>query len=237
MTLHFAFLVLKEHPYGREMLRLLLKDGFVPGLIIEEDSPVADVERVKFLTRIAGQPVPPTLAELTAELGTPSVTVDNHNLWDCSEALEAFRPELIVVGGTRILAPHVLEIPRRGTLNAHPGLLPWLRGSSSVAWALYKDMQVGSTVHLVEKEIDTGPIITRTPMPVHRGDTYEQIVRAVMTLSGVLMADALRTLGEGEVETTLQDPIEGETLRVIPPDLLAQAKARLVDETYSHFID
>jgi methionyl-tRNA formyltransferase len=237
MTLRFAFLVLKEHPYGREMLRILLDEGLVPSLIIEEDSPVAEEEREKFLTRIAGQPVPPTVADLTAGTGIPSVSVDNHNRYNCRQALEAFRPELLVLGGTRILGLHILQIPVRGTLNAHPGLLPWLRGSSSVAWALYKDMQVGSTVHFVDKRIDTGPIIIRTHLPVHRGATYEQIVRVVLTVSGVLMAEALRKLSEGDVETIRQDPSEGETLRVIPPELLAQAKARLVEETYSHFID
>ena len=68
MDLRFAFLVLEEHPYGREMLRILLKRKFRPGLIIEEVSPVADEERHKFLTRIAGQAVPSTIAQLVREL-------------------------------------------------------------------------------------------------------------------------------------------------------------------------
>ena len=58
MSLHFAFLVLEEHPYGREMLRILLERDFVPSLIVQEVSGVGDVEREKFLARIAGQPVP-----------------------------------------------------------------------------------------------------------------------------------------------------------------------------------
>ncbi len=33
----FAYLLLKEHPYGREMLRQILSEGFVPEVIIEED--------------------------------------------------------------------------------------------------------------------------------------------------------------------------------------------------------
>ena len=44
----FVFLLLREHPYGREMLRQLLSAGHSPVLIIEEDSPVADEEREKF---------------------------------------------------------------------------------------------------------------------------------------------------------------------------------------------
>ena len=174
MALRFAFLVLQEHPYGREMLRILLDQGFVPGLVIEEVSAVADEERAKFLTRIAGQPAPPATAELVAASGSPRREVANHNEFACRQYLEAFRPDLTVLGGTRILRPDILAIPRLGTVNAHPGLLPWLRGSSSVAWALYKDLPLGSTTHLLDANIDTGPIILRRRLAVRHGDTYEQ---------------------------------------------------------------
>ena len=48
----FAFLLLKEHPYGREMLMHILSEGFIPSIIIEEYSEIADEEREKFLKRI-----------------------------------------------------------------------------------------------------------------------------------------------------------------------------------------
>ena len=134
-TLHFAFLVLHEHPYGREMLRILLDRGFRPRLVVAEDSPVADLEREKFLARIAGQPEPPTLHELLSGLAIPYETVANHNDAACRSRLADLQPELPVLGGTRILRPPLLGIARRGTVNAHPGLLPQLRGSSSVGWA------------------------------------------------------------------------------------------------------
>ena len=237
MSLRFAFLVLEEHPYGQEMLRILLERGFSPGLIIEEVSPVGDEERRKFLNRIAGQPVPPTFSELIGELGVVRQTVANHNDQACRQMLEDLKPDLVVLGGTRILRPHILGVPPRGTVNAHPGLLPWLRGSSSVGWALYKDMAVGSTVHFVEAGIDTGPVILRREQPVHRGDTYEYLVRQVLTLSGELMAETLAMFAAGEVQGERQDGAAGETLRVIPPELLAEGKARLAQERYSHFID
>ena len=41
----FAYLLLKEHPYGREMLRQILSEGFVPDIIIGEVSDIADEER------------------------------------------------------------------------------------------------------------------------------------------------------------------------------------------------
>ena len=235
MTLRFAFLVLEEHPYGREMLRILLERGLLPGLIIEEVSEVATKERQKFLTRIAGQPVPPQLAELVSGSDIPCQAVDNHNSPSCREKLRAYGPDLVVLGGTGILRPRVLAIPPSGTINAHPGLLPRLRGSSSVGWALYKDLPVGSTVHYVDAGIDTGPILLQRQLPVRRGEGYEQIVRRVLTLSGNLMAEALELLERGTVQARPQDPEMGETLRVIPPELLAAAKRRLAGGRYSHF--
>ena len=41
----FAYLLLKEHPYGREMLRQILSEGFFPAIVITEDSVIADEER------------------------------------------------------------------------------------------------------------------------------------------------------------------------------------------------
>lgn len=237
MPLRFAFLVLEEHPYGREMLRILLEKGFVPGVIIEEVSAIADEERAKFLARIGGQPVPPRIAELVAGLGIPRHAVDDHNGPSCLERLAACDPDLVVLGGTGILRPPVLSVPPRGTINAHPGLLPWLRGSSSVAWALYKDLPVGSTVHYVDAGIDTGPILLQRELPIRRGESYEQIVRRVLTLSGELMAEALMLVEGGAARARAQDPAVGETLRVIPAELLATAKKRLATGRYSHFVE
>jgi methionyl-tRNA formyltransferase len=237
VALSFAFLVLQEHPYGQEMLRLLLERGLQPGLIIEEASPVADEERQKFLTRISGQPLPPTITSLIEGLDVSRREVANHNDGACREMLQEFAPDLVVLGGTRIIRSPILAVPPLGTVNAHPGLLPWLRGSSSVGWALYKDLPIGSTVHFVDRNIDTGAIILREELPVRRGDTYERLVRQVLTLSGKLMADALALFAAGDAPGEPQERDAGETLRVIPPDLLEQGKARLAQGQYSHFAD
>ena len=58
----FAFLLLKEHPYGREMLSQILSEGFIPTIIISEDSEIGDEEREKFLKRIEGNEIALTLS-------------------------------------------------------------------------------------------------------------------------------------------------------------------------------
>jgi methionyl-tRNA formyltransferase len=237
MSLHFAFLVLEEHPYGREMLRILMEHDLVPRMIIQEVSEVGDVEREKFLTRIAGQPVPPRLTQLITGRKIPVFCVANHNDNTCRELLASEKPDVLVLGGTRIIKPSILEVPRRATVNAHPGLLPWLRGSASVGWALYKDMPQGATAHFIDPGIDTGDIIVRRELPVYRRDTYESLNARIATLSGELMMQALTFLVNGEAPREPQDRSIGETLKVIPDDLLEEGKRRLAEGRYSHFVD
>ena len=237
MELHFAFLVLEEHPYGREMLRILLERGFVPSLIVQEVSEVGDVEREKFLTRMSGQPVPPRLTQLITGKKIPVYCVANHNDGNCRDLLAAEKPDVLVLGGTRIIKPSILETPRRATVNAHPGLLPWLRGSASVGWALYKDMPQGATAHFIDPGIDTGDIIVRRELPVHRSDTYESLNARIATLAAELMAESLTFLANGEAPREPQDRSVGETFKVIPDDLLEEGKRRLAEGRYSHYVD
>jgi methionyl-tRNA formyltransferase len=237
MSLRFSFLVLEEHPYGREMLRILLDRGFAPDLIVQEVSSVGDEEREKFLTRIDGQPVPPRLTQLVAGRPVPVYCVANHNDAACADLLRAHRPDVLVLGGTRIIKPHVLDIPTRATVNCHPGLLPWLRGSASVGWALYKDLPQGATAHLVDPGIDTGDIIVRRELPVSRRDTYESLCSRVAILAGELMAEAVAALASGDAPRMPQEHGVGETFKVIPDALLDEGKRRLAEGRYSHLID
>lgn len=236
MTFRYAFLVLKEHPYGREMLSQLLAAGFEPAIVIEENSPVADEERQKFYNRIQGQPIPPTFTELLAGRSIRRVEAPHHNKTECEQLLKEAQPDLVVLGGTRIIRPNILAIPKDGTLNSHPGLLPEARGSASVAWSIYYDIPIGCTCHLIDPNIDTGPIVLRRTIPVHRGDTYEKLVRETITLAGKLMTEALQMYAAGNLTATPQ-PKEGNTYKVMPPEMVAEVKAKLADGTYKHFVD
>jgi methionyl-tRNA formyltransferase len=237
MGLRFAFLVLEEHPYGQIMLARLLEQGHLPGLILQESSDVADIEREKFLLRMRGQPLAQPISRVLAGTKTPMYTVENHNDPVCQELLREYQPDLTVLGGTRIIKKPLMDIPARGMINSHPGLLPRLRGSASVGWALYKDLPVGATVHFIDHGIDTGDIILRQELKVYRTDTYESLNYRVACLAGSLMAEALTGFKENRFARQPQSREEGETLRVIPDDLLAEGIERLVQGRYSHFSD
>ena len=128
----------------------------------------------------------------------------------------------------------ILDVPLIATVNAYRGLLPTLRGSSSVGWALYKDLPQGATTHFVDTHIDEGDIILRRNCRFIVG-TPTKINGRVATLAGKLMAETLGCFERGAVLRSPQDRTEGETFAVISEDLLAEGKRRLADGTYSHF--
>ena len=81
-------------------------------------------------------------------------------------ALRRLDPDLVVLTGCTIVAPEVIGIAKQGVINAHPGLLPWVRGNGVVAHALLRGVPVGVSCHRVDKGIDTGPVLRRRLVPV-----------------------------------------------------------------------
>ena len=129
----FAYLLLKEHPYGREMLRQILSEGFVPSIVITEDSVIGDEEREKFLKRIEGNPIAPTIEAQLAELAesgvsVPHIEVSIHNSEQVMPHIADIPLDLVVFGGTRIIRGEILDHPKDGLINSHPGLRPECRG-------------------------------------------------------------------------------------------------------------
>ena len=233
----FVFMVLEEHPYGREMLMQLLEAGHVPTALIEEASPVADEECEKFLVRIKGHRVAPTFTELLGDMDVSRYKVPHHNRRRCRKLLEELKPDLGVLGGTRILRKRILEIPPDGMLNSHPGLLPEVRGSASVAWSIYHDIPIGSTCHFIDSDIDTGDIVAKRVIPVHRGDTYELLCWKTLVMAGALMTEAVTMWRKDEITRTSQGESELPTFKVAPPEVLEVVYRKLAEGTYRHFVD
>ncbi len=235
----FAYLLLKEHPYGREMLRQILSEGFVPEVIIEEDSEIADEEREKFLKRIEGNPIAPTIQSQADEMGIPKVTVPIHKSEEVMPHLGSMELDLVVFGGTRIIRGEILDHPKFGVINSHPGLLPDCRGSASPAWSVYHDIPIGSSTHFCDNGVDTGDILIRREVPVTRGMTYEDLCYETLVLAGVLMKEALMSYDEGRWDEMRrpQGKSDHPTFRNAPEEVLEVVRQKLRDQTYAHYSD
>ena len=235
----FAFLLLKGHPYGREMLQQILSEGFVPEIIIEEDSEIADEERKKFLKRIEGNPIAPAIREQVKELDTKIVSVTIHNSEQVMPLIKGIELDLIVFGGTRIIRGEILDFPKDGVINSHPGLLPECRGSASPAWSVFHDIPIGSSTHFCDNGIDTGHLLMRREVQVKRGMTYEDLCFETLLLAGILMKEVLIAYDEG-IWSELRRPqgdSENPTFRNASEEILRVVRQKLQDETYAHYID
>ena len=75
--------------------------------------------------------------------------------------LRSLSPDYIILGGIGILSEEVINVAKRGVLNAHPGILPWLRGVDVVSHAVLREVGLGASVHLISPHIDTGILLER----------------------------------------------------------------------------
>lgn len=153
---------------------------------------------------------------------------------DSIRILTELAPDLIVLGGSRILRPPVINIPRLGVLNAHPGLLPAYRGVDVIHWALHNgDPFLGVTIHFVNAGVDTGAIIACQRFELTSGDTIGSVTSKAQMLMCELMADVIAQLiAIGNVKTIGQDPKAGKQYLRMPPSLRAATEAKLAEHGY-----
>jgi len=240
----FAYLLLKEHPYGREMLKQLISEDFIPRIIITEDSAIADEEREKFLKRIEGNHIAETIEIQLGELSKRGITVEHvevpiHNSEEVMPHIRGLDLDIIVFGGTRIIRGEILDYPKDGVVNSHPGLLPECRGSASPAWSVYHDIPIGSSTHFCDNGVDTGNLLLRREVPVKRGMKYEDLCYETLVLAGILMKEALMAYEEGRWDEMRhpQGDSPHPTFRNASEEILQVVYQKLDEETYAHYID
>ena len=96
------------------------------------------------------------------------------------EAVDAAKPDLIVLAGFLVVIPEEMIAKYRGRIiNIHPSLIPSFCGTGYYGLkvhekALERGVKVtGATVHYVDEGTDTGPIILQKAVSVEEGDTPE----------------------------------------------------------------
>jgi len=93
------------------------------------------------------------------------------------DRLEAEGAELVILTGyMRILSPLFVRHYKDRILNIHPALLPSFRGMDAFSQALeYGVKWTGTTVHIVDEDVDHGPIVYQRPVPVLEDDTHDSL--------------------------------------------------------------
>jgi phosphoribosylglycinamide formyltransferase 1 len=121
------------------------------------------------------------------------------------------RPDVVCLAGfMRILGPAFVRAFPDRIVNTHPSLLPAFRGAHAVRDALAYGVKVtGCTVHLVDEEVDHGPVLFQAAVPVEAGDDEERLHERIKREEHRLLPLAVRLVAEGRVR------VEGRRARIL----------------------
>jgi methionyl-tRNA formyltransferase len=120
--------------------------------------------------------------------------------------IEALEPKLIVSAGHRSIVPNeILGIPELGAVNLHPSYLPYNRGANSNVWSILKDDMAGVSIHYMTTEVDAGPIIGRSEVPVYPEDTGDKLYQRLETELFDLFVETWPSIRDGTVDAISQE--------------------------------
>ncbi|MEW1954889.1 phosphoribosylglycinamide formyltransferase [Terrabacter sp. NPDC080008] len=116
--------------------------------------------------------------------------------WDLAlaERVAKAAPRFVVTAGfMRILGPATLGLVP--VVNTHPALLPSFPGAHGVRDALAYGVKVtGTTCHVVDAGVDTGPIIEQRVVAVEEDDTEDSLHERIKVQERDLLVDVVRRL-------------------------------------------
>lgn len=164
----------------------------------------AQLNNVEILAVGADRPCPAIQRATTAGLKTfiadyqPGITDRKQWNKELGQTLASFSPDFIVSAGfMRIIGPEVVQQFSGRILNTHPALLPAFPGAHAVEDALNYGVRItGSTVHIVDSGVDTGPIVAQQAVVVDHQDTPETLHERIKTLERELLVRVLESIAE-----------------------------------------
>jgi methionyl-tRNA formyltransferase len=112
---------------------------------------------------------------------SPTLQIFEHteNLWNQPKLKNVIKNSNLAVSALfgHLIPAEVVEFFGSNLINLHPSLLPTGRGADPIAWAIIEQKKQGVTIHVVEKTLDSGPIICQSEIPsdfgMNAGEVYE----------------------------------------------------------------
>ena len=116
---------------------------------------------------------------------------------EITAVLKEHRVDLVLlIGFMRILSPEFCRVWQDRILNVHPSLLPKYAGGMDInvheEVLKNKDTETGCTIHFVNEEVDTGPILIQKKCNVDPDDTVDSLKTKVQTLEGEAFIEAIK---------------------------------------------
>src|SRR5687768_13750856 len=127
---------------------------------------------------------------------------------DAHAALKALGVDLGIMAYVLQFAPDTFtQIPRLGTIQYHPSLLPKYRGPSSINWPIIRgDTRTGLTIFRPTEGLDEGPIVLQKETPISADDTLGTVYFDRLFPMGVqAMLEAADLVAAGKAPARAQD--------------------------------
>ena len=155
--------IIGQQAFGKSVLEAFLaRDTTVAGVFCAPEKPGAKPDPLRLAAQERGVEVfqLPSLKEAQA-----------------LQSLRGLNVDLAVMAYVLQFAPQsFVTIPRHGTIQYHPSLLPRYRGPSSVNWPIIKgDTQTGLTIFRPTDGLDEGPIVLQKTVPIGPDDTLGSV--------------------------------------------------------------
>lgn len=111
----------------------------------------------------------------------------------------------IIAAYGKIIPKEILEIPKYGTLNVHPSLLPKFRGPSPIqSFILSGEEKTGVTIMLTDEQVDHGPIVAQRQWEIPKL-YYKELEEELAELGGKLLVKTIPDFMAGKIKPVAQD--------------------------------
>ncbi len=109
------------------------------------------------------------------------------------QKLASLEADLFVVAAYGKLIPQdILNIPKHGSLNIHPSLLPKYRGPSPIQTTIVNcDKETGITIIQLDSQLDHGPILKQEVMKLSGNETFETLANSMFEKSAELIKSVI----------------------------------------------
>ncbi|WP_443643887.1 methionyl-tRNA formyltransferase [Candidatus Levibacter sp. Uisw_134_01] len=151
-------------------------------------------------------PIQSTAKKLNLKTMTPHTLKSD----DVFEEYKKLKPDVVVVVAYGLILPEkYLKIPKFGCVNGHASNLPRWRGAAPIQRAIEAgDTTSGSCIMIMEKGMDTGPILLSKKINIENNDTSKSLHDKLSDLTAQLLEEALYKYTKGILLPQKQE-IEG----------------------------
>ncbi len=151
-----------------------------------------------------------TFNQIQDKYEIPVMIADDINSLEWEAYIRDFDPDIVLsVRNDFIFKKNIINIPKLGIFNVHPGSLPEYRGVYAPFRAMFnKDKLAGCTLHKVDTGIDTGPVVGISTMPI---DYSKSVLWHMCQLYPLGIDLFARMLSKYETEKTITTTAQDDT--------------------------